>query len=133
MKAKVSAVMWWVGPLAIVGAVFALISDQVGLVVHLPEMGDDAMGYHAVGSGLFLFVLVLLLIGMLGLYASPKDPDGAKVIEYGDSHARYVLVEDSEEESRLPEQTLRAQSPRRSPAPLRDAATRRHRMARRAG
>lgn len=133
MKAKVSAVMRWVGPLAIVGAGFAVISDQVGLVVHLPEMGDDAMGYHAVGSGIFLFIFTLLFIGMLGLYASPKDPDGAKVIEYGDSRARYVLVEDSEEESRLPEWTPRTQSPRRSPAPLRDTATRRHRTTRRAG
>jgi hypothetical protein len=99
MKAKVSAVMWWVGPLAIVGAVFAVISDQIGLVVHLPEMGDDAMGYHAVGSGLFLFVLVLLLIGMLGLYA--HQPEGsAKVLEYGGPNVRYVLAELAEEEPR---------------------------------
>ena len=99
MKAKVSAVMWWVGPLAIVGAVFAVISDQIGLVVHLPEMGDDAMGYHAVGSGLFLFVLVLLLIGMLGLYA--HQPEGsAKVLEYGGPNDRYVLAELAEEEPR---------------------------------
>ncbi len=99
MKAKVSAAMWWAGPLAILGAVFAVISDQIGLVVHLPEMGDDAMGYHAVGSGLFLFVLVLLLIGMLGLYA--HQPEGsAKVLEHGGPNVRYVLAELAEEEPR---------------------------------
>jgi hypothetical protein len=113
MKAKVSAVMWWVGPLAIVGAVFAVISDQVGLVVHLPEMGKDAMGYHAVGSGLFLFVLVLLLVGMLGLYA--HQPEGsAKVLEYGDPHVRYVLAELADEEPRT--------TARQAPVPARRAA-----------
>ncbi len=97
---KVSALMRWVGPMAIVGATFAVISDQLGLVVHLPEAGADTMGYHAVGSGLFLFVLTLLLVGMVGLYAGRGESSGAKVIEYGDHHARYVLVEDSEEEGR---------------------------------
>ena len=97
---KVSALMRWVGPIAIAGATFAVISDQLGLVVHLPEAGADTMGYHAVGSGLFLFVLTLLLVGMIGLYAGRGDSSSAKVIEYGDRHARYVLVEDSEEEER---------------------------------
>ena len=36
---QVSALMRWVGPVAIVGATFAVISDQLGLVVHLPEAG----------------------------------------------------------------------------------------------
>jgi hypothetical protein len=97
---QVSALMRWVGPVAIVGATFAVISDQLGLVVHLPEAGADTMGYHAVGSGLFLFVLTLLLVGMIGLYAGRGDSSGAKVIEYGDRHARYVLVEDYEEMER---------------------------------
>jgi hypothetical protein len=97
---QVSALMRWVGPVAIVGATFAMISDQLGLVVHLPEAGADTMGYHAVGSGLFLFVLTLLLVGMIGLYAGRGDSSGAKVIEYGDRHARYVLVEDYEEMER---------------------------------
>lgn len=95
---KISAMMRWVGPAAIVGAAFVVISDQVGLVVHLPEMGNDSMGYHAVGSGLFLLVFTLLLVGMFGLYARRPDPSGPKVIEYGDAHARYVLVKEPEEE-----------------------------------
>jgi len=131
MKAKVSAVMWWVGPLAILGAVFAVISDQVGLVVHLPEMGDDAMGYHVVGSGLFLFVLVLLLVGMLGLYA--HQPEGAaKVLEYGDPHARYVLAELADEESRMAEYRTPVPARRAAAGGLRSAGRRQARAVRRA-
>ena len=131
MKAKVSAVMWWVGPLAIVGAVFAVISDQIGLVVHLPEMGDDAMGYHAVGSGLFLFVLVLLLIGMLGLYA--HQPEGsAKVLEYGGPNVRYVLAELAEEEPRRAKQQIPVQTRRAAVGGLRPAGRTVRRAERRA-
>jgi hypothetical protein len=112
MKAKVSAVMWWVGPLAILGAVFAVISDQIGLVVHLPEVGEDAVGYYAVGSGLFPFVLVLLLVGMLGLYAHQPE-GGAKVLEYGDPNVRYVLAELADEEPRTDTRQIPVQ-PRRA-------------------
>ncbi|MBA3390233.1 MAG: hypothetical protein H0U02_12865, partial [Rubrobacter sp.] len=68
MKAKVSAVMRWLGPAAILGAAFYVVSDQLGLVTHFPGLGDDASGYHAVGSGLFLLIFTLLLVGMFGLY-----------------------------------------------------------------
>ena len=95
-ESRIRQMMRWVGPAAIVGGTFAVISDQVGLVVHLPEMGHDTMGYHAVGSGLFLLVVTLLFVGMLGLYARRPDPRDAKVIEYGDATARYVLVEEGE-------------------------------------
>ncbi len=95
---KVSALMRWAGPAAIAGAWFTVISDQLGLVTHLPEVGTaETTGYHAVGSGLFLLVLTLLFVGMLGLYARWSGPDGPTVIEYGDGYARYVLVEFSEE------------------------------------
>ena len=109
---QVSALMRWVGPVAIVGATFAMISDQLGLVVHLPEAGADTMGYHAVGSGLFLFVLMLLLVGMIGLYAGRNDPSGPGVIEYGDRHVRYVLVEDSDEAPQAEPHVARTRSPR---------------------
>lgn len=128
MKAKVSAVTWWVGPLAILGAVFAVISDQLGLVVHLPEIGEDAMGYHAVGSGLFLFVLVLLLVGMLGLYA--HQPEGsAKVLEYGGPNVHYVLAEPADEEPRAATRQIPVPARR---AALRPAGRRRGRAVRRA-
>lgn len=96
---KVSALMKWVGPAAIVGAWFTVISDQLGLITHLPQLGADGpTGFHAVGSGLFLFVVTLLFVGLVGLHARHPDPRGAKVIEYGDGSARYVRIEFSEEE-----------------------------------
>jgi hypothetical protein len=95
-ESKIRAMMKWVGPAAIVGGTLTVISDQMGLVVHLPEMGHDTMGYHAVGNGLFLLVVTLLFVGMLGLYARRPDPRDARVIEYGDATARYVLVEEDE-------------------------------------
>ena len=94
---RFSAVMPWVGPAAIAGAALAVVSDQVALVVHRPEMGNDSMGHHAVGSGLYLLAFTLL-VGMFGLYARRPDPYGPKVIEYGDARGRYVLVEEPEEE-----------------------------------
>ncbi|HSL01623.1 MAG TPA: hypothetical protein VK869_14905 [Rubrobacteraceae bacterium] len=102
---KVSRIMRWIGPVAIAGAGFAVISDQLGLVTHLPDLASDGAGYHAVGSGLFLLVFTLLLVGMAGLYVRP-NPDGPKVIEYGDARARYVLVEESDGEPR-PEERAR--------------------------
>jgi hypothetical protein len=76
-----------------------------------------------VGSGVILFALMLLVVGMVGLYAVQPRPGGPRVIEYGDGHARYVLT--------------RLEEP--GPAPLagervravgtRGAAVRRHRVA----
>lgn len=115
---KASRVMRWIGPAAIAGAGFMVISDQLGLVTHLPDLGSDGAGYHAVGSGLFLLVFTLLFVGMVGLYARPR-PDGPRVIEYGDARARYVLVEEPEGEVR-PE--VQARAPRRHPSTLRERA-----------
>lgn len=130
MKAKVSAAMRWVGPAAMLGAALVVISDQVGLVVHLPEMGNDSMGYHAVGSGLFLLIFTLLLVGMFGLYARRPEPGSQKVIEYGDSRARYVLVTESKEEPFAAGEFAGAKTPVRRGPEGRGLAARRHRMVR---
>ncbi len=128
---KVSAMMRWVGPAAIAGAAFVVVSDQVGLVVHLPEMGNDSMGYHAVGSGLFLLIFTLLLVGMFGLYARRSDPDGPKVIEYGDAHARYVLVKEPEKETLVQGESAGMPTPIRRGADAAVLPARRHRPVRR--
>lgn len=114
---KVSKIMRWLGPAAIAAAVFAVISDQLGLITHLPEITSDATGYHAVGSGLFLLVLTLLLVGMVRLYVHP-NPAGPKVVEYGDALSRYILLEELEEDSH---QVGRTRVPRRPPFAVRDA------------
>ncbi len=128
---KVSAMMRWVGPAAIAGAAFVVVSDQVGLVVHLPEMGNDSMGYHAVGSGLFLLIFTLLLVGMFGLYARRSDPDGPKVIEYGDAHARYVLVKEPEKETLVQGESAGMPAPIRRGADAAVLPAGRHRPVRR--
>lgn len=122
---KISEIMRWIGPAAIAGAGFVVISDQLGLVTHLPDLASDGAGYHAVGSGLFLFVFTLLLVGMIGLYVRP-NPGGPRVIEYGDARARYVLVEEEE-----PRPAERARAPRRHPSTLRDTGATRRRPAHR--
>ncbi len=122
---KVSKIMRWIGPAAIAGAGFTVVSDQLGLVTHLPDLASDATGYHAVGSGLFLLVFTLLLVGMIGLYVRP-NPDGPKVIEYGDARARYVLVEEEE-----PRPAERARVLRHHPSTLRDTGATHRRPAHR--
>ena len=91
---KVSAVMRWVGPAAIVGGVFMMFSDLLNLTIYVPGLGEAAhTGYQAVGSGVILFALTLLLVGMVGLYARQPLSTGARVIESGGGH---LYHEDSE-------------------------------------
>ncbi len=81
---KLSTVVRWVGPVAIVSGVFTMISDLLGLTVYVPVLGEAAdTGYEAVGAGVILIALMLLLIGMAGLYAGKPRPDGPRVIEIG--------------------------------------------------
>ncbi|HET7269998.1 MAG TPA: hypothetical protein VFI90_02815, partial [Rubrobacter sp.] len=84
---KLSDLMRWVGPAAIAGGVFMVLSDLSGLPITIPFVSQDSpTGFDAVGSGLILFALVLLLVGMAGLYAKKAQPNGARVIEYGEGY-----------------------------------------------
>ena len=81
---KISVLLRWVGPAAIAGGVFMVFSDLSGLPITVPYLSQTSpTGFDAVGSGLILFALVLLMVGMLGLYAKQSQPRGARVIEYG--------------------------------------------------
>jgi hypothetical protein len=83
-RMKISVLLRWVGPAAIAGGVFMVFSALSGLPITIPYLSQSSpTGYDAVGSGLILFALVLLLVGMLGLYAKKPEPTGARVIEYG--------------------------------------------------
>lgn len=91
---KISVLLRWVGPAAIAGGVFMVLSDLSGLPITLPYLSQTSpTGYDAVGSGLILFALVLLLVGMVGLYAKKAEPNGARVIEYGYPTENTQLVE----------------------------------------
>ena len=94
---KLSTLMRWAGPAAIGGGVFMVFSGLSGLPIHIPYLSHDApTGYDAVGTGLVHFALVLLLVGMLGLYAGRPGPRAGRVIEYGDARTRYVLIEEED-------------------------------------
>lgn len=74
----------WAGPAALVGGVFMIFSDLLNLTIYVPGLGEAAhTGYQAVGSGVILFGMVLLLVGMVGLYAGKAEPGRAKVLESG--------------------------------------------------
>ena len=83
---KVSALMRWVGPAAIAGSIFLVLSDLSGLPISMPYLSTTSpSGFDAVGSGLILVALTLLLVGMAGLYAKGSAPDHARVIAYGEA------------------------------------------------
>ncbi len=86
---KLKTLMRWTGPAAIGTGVFMVFSGLSGLPFHIPYLShNDPTGFQVVGSGLILFALTLLLVGMLGLYASRLGSTGAKVIESGGPYPR---------------------------------------------
>ena len=92
---RLSTLISWAGPAAIAGGVFMVFSELAGLPIHIPYLSQDTpTGYATIRSGLVLFALVLLLVGMLGLYAGRPHPHAGRVIEYGDARGRYVLIEE---------------------------------------
>jgi hypothetical protein len=94
---KLSTLIRWAGPAAIGGGVFMVFSDLAGLPIQMSYLSQDTpTGYATVGSGLVLFALVLLLVGMVGLYAGRPGPRAGRVIEYGDARGRYVLIEEED-------------------------------------
>lgn len=94
---KLSTLIRWAGPAAIGGGVFMVFSGLSGLPIQIPYLSQDTpTGYAVVGSGLILFALVLLLVGMVGLYAGRPGPRAGRVIEYGDARGRYVLTEEED-------------------------------------
>ena len=100
---KVSTAIRWAGPAAIAGGVLMAFSDLLNLTVYVPGLGEAAhTGYGAVGLGVILMAMTLLLVGMIGLYAARPTPGGARVIEYGDARARYVLVEEGHGPTQAP-------------------------------
>ncbi len=93
MKATFRNLLRWVGPLAIAGGVLAVLSELVNLPVSVPGLSvQGPTGYEAVGSGVLLISMSLLLVGMAGLHARQVPPprDAARVVEYGTPSVRYL-------------------------------------------
>ena len=88
---KVSVILRWVGPVAIAGGVFLVLSDLSGLPITIPYLSAASpTGFDAVGSGVILIALTLLRVGMAGLYARRPAPGSARVIEYGEAYEKDV-------------------------------------------
>jgi hypothetical protein len=81
---KISKLLQWVGPAAILVGLFMVFSELSGLPIEIPYLSQDApTGYDAVGSGVILFALMLLFVGMIGLYVRLADtPNPHRVQEY---------------------------------------------------
>ena len=115
---RISAVMRWAGPAAIVSAVFMIFSDLLNLTIYVPGLGEAAhTGYQAVGSGVILLGLMLLLVGMVGLFVRSAPTAGPRVIEYGDARYRYILTAITEDEDYPAEPVEAAGSPARVQRP----------------
>jgi hypothetical protein len=98
-RMKVSVLLRWVGPAAIAGGVFLVLSDLSGLPITIPYLSPaSTTGFDAVGSGVILIALTLLLVGMAGLYARRPAPNAARVIEYGEAYEQDVPLQPVTEE-----------------------------------
>jgi hypothetical protein len=98
---KVLVLMRWVGPAAIGGGVFLVLSDLSGLPITIPYLSTASpTGFDAVGSGVILIALTLLLVGMVGLYARRPAPNAVRVIEYGEAYEQDVSRQPVTEEVR---------------------------------
>ncbi|MGH3088292.1 MAG: hypothetical protein ACRDSJ_13345, partial [Rubrobacteraceae bacterium] len=53
-------------------------------------------GFEVVSSGLVLWALVMLLIGMAGLYGREAEPGAAKVVEWEEAELEDDLDEELE-------------------------------------
>ena len=94
---QLSTILRWVGPAAIAYGLFLVVSDMSGLPMPLLDPEEVVpMGSSVVGSGLILWALVLLLVGMIGLYARLTEGDAAR--NAAEREVRYREWELDEEE-----------------------------------
>ncbi len=94
---KFSKIFRWIGPAAIAYGLFLVVSDMSGMPMPLLDPEEVVpLGSSVVGSGLILWALVMLLVGMIGLYASLTQGEAAR--KAAEREARYQEWELDEEE-----------------------------------
>lgn len=87
----------WIAPVAISYGLFLVVSDMSGMPFPLVDPGIVPTGSSVMGSGLILWAMVMLLIGMIGIYARlMRDGDTAR--KAAEREARYREWELDEEE-----------------------------------
>ena len=94
---KLSKIFKWAGPAAIGYGLFLVVSDMSGMPMPLLDPEEVVpMGSSVMGSGLILWALVMLLVGMMGLYVRMTEGDAAR--KAAEHEARYQEWEFDEEE-----------------------------------
>ena len=93
---KLSKIFKWAGPAAIAYGLFLVVSDMSGMPMPLLDPEEVVpMGSSVMGSGLILWALVMLLVGMMGLYVRMTEGDAARKV--AEREARYREWELDEE------------------------------------
>ncbi len=94
---KLSTILRWADPAGIGFGVFLVFSALSGLPIEVPFVTpENAPGFEVVSSGLVLFALVMLLVGMAGLYAREPEPGAARVIAWEEVEPEEDLDEELE-------------------------------------
>jgi hypothetical protein len=95
---KLSKIFKWAWPAAIAYGLFLVVSDMSGMPMPLLDPEEVVpMGSSVIGSGLILWALVMLLVGMMDLYA--RLTKGEAVVRKAAEHeARFQEWELDEEE-----------------------------------
>lgn len=94
---KLTKIFRWIGPAALAYGLFLVVSDMSGMSMPLMDPEEVVpMGSSVMGSGLILWALVMLLVGMMGLYV--RLADGVAARKAADREARYREWELDDEE-----------------------------------
>lgn len=93
---KLSKMFKWIGPTAIAYGLFLVVSDMSGMPMPLLDPNIVPAGSSVMGSGLILWALVMLLVGMIGLYTRLTEGDAAR--KAAEREARYREWEFDEED-----------------------------------
>jgi hypothetical protein len=97
---KLSKITRWIGPAAIGYALFLVISDMSGMPLPLVDAGIVPAGSSVMGSGLILWAMVMLLVGMISLYArlfAQSDTVREKAAEREALYREWEFVDGQEE------------------------------------
>lgn len=93
-----SKITRWTGPAAIAYGLFLVVSDMSGMPLPLLAPGTVPTGSSVMGSGLILWAMVMLLVGMIGLYARFfAESDTAREAAEREARYREWELDDDEE------------------------------------
>ena len=96
---KLSKITRWIEPAAIGYGLYLVISDMSGMPMLLLDPGIVPTGASAMGSGLILMAMVMLLVGMIGIYARLlTEGESARREREAEREARYRKWELDEQE-----------------------------------